>query len=291
MANLSGQGAKAADDFFLEPGRRAERDYARDLGAYSANRGEWSDYYDQVMEADKFKLQGEQFEEQLRANKFEEEAPYAVPRGAGVWDPVQRKMIYQDDTGFGGLTTGEFDRQQARMLYAARNGLKAEQMTEEQNFQAWREWRQGLGLEVLSPVFEEGGPGVTGEYRSNAAGQYRPVQVFPADRGGRIGGLPFETSPPPQPQITAEDIADIDQWASDQKRLARRAYQANVNDFMAPLPGSPEEAAAEEALEAELASIDVEAEQRKERLRSGVIGPGPGEDRVLQYNPATGRAE
>jgi len=291
MANLTGGGPRAADQFFLEPERRAEREYARDLAGYSARQGEWSDYYDQVLAQKGVDIQEQTLEERMRANKAREEEPYAVPRGAGVWDPVQRKMIYQDETGFGGLSTGEFDRRQARMLYAARNALDPDQMTEEQNFQAWREWRQGLGLEVLSPVFEGEGPGVVGEFRSDAAGQYRPVQVFPGGGGeGQIGGLPFRTTPPRAPNVTPDDIAREERWAADAKRGIRTAYRRMRQDPFSGRPGTPRYEELARAEQQELDDIDTELESRLEGLRSQSIAPRE-DPTVRRYNPATGRVE
>jgi len=201
-AGLAGQSQVAASNFFLAPEARAERDYARELGAYSARQGEWSDYYRDVLAQKGVDIQEQTLEERKRAAQAEEEAPFAVPRGAGVWDPVSKKMIFQDELGFGGRSIGEYDRLQSLQLYRYRNSIPEDTpLTEEQEFQAWREYRQGLGQEVLVPSFESGaeGAGVVHRYRSEAEGQYRPTQVFPAERGGQIGGLPFETTPPRAP--------------------------------------------------------------------------------------------
>ena len=298
MANLSGQGAKAADDFFLEPERRAERDYARDLGAYSARQGEWSQYFDEMMAADKFNLSGEEFEERKRATAVEEDEPIQVSRGATLLDSSGKEVLYQDPNQFfGGGSQWEFQMNEAFNYWLANNpGRTRQDMTAQERDQAVTGWRRRRGIEQGVPGFDVDG-NLINVPRSESYYQPRPAQRF-----DEFGNIIYEGGPAPgpgrstgtrprQPQITAEDIADIDQWESDQKRLARRAYESNKNDLLAPLPGTPEEAAAEETLAAELRNIEVEAEQRKERLRSGIIGPGPGEDRVLQYNPETRRAE
>jgi hypothetical protein len=292
MANLSGQGgARAADAFFLEPERRAERDYARDLGAYEARESQWSQYYNDMMAADEFNLSSEEFEERKRATQAEEDAPFAVSRGAGVWDPVSKKMIYQDPNAFfGGGDQWEFQVNEAYNYWLSQNpGRTKESMTAPERDQARNQFRRRRGMETTVPGYDKDGNLI---YQPRSQAYYGEMPETYWDEEGNLQYRRGKTDIRPRPdQITAEDIADIDQWASDQKRLARRSYQEHKNDFMAPLAGSPGEAAAEEALEKELRSIDAEGEARKERLRSGTIAPGPGEDRVLIYNPENRRAE
>ncbi len=291
-AQLQGMGAQTADAFFREPERRAEADYARELGAYSARQGEWSDYFDDMMAADKFNLSAEELEEQKRANQVEETAPFAVARGAGVWDPVARKMIYEDTNLFGGGSQWEFQANEAYNYWLENNpGRTKEDMTALDRDQAITQFRRRRGLETSVPGFDADG-GLINVPRSDSYYEERPANRF--DEFGNIiyqGPQRSTGTRDRVAQITAEDIARIDQWASDQKRLARRNYENNKNAFFAPLPGTESETEAEAALEAELVEIDREAGQRKERLRSGTIEPGPGEGRVLEYNPATGRAE
>lgn len=291
MANLSGQGAKAADDFFLEPERRAERDYAREMGAYTARQGEWSQYFDEMMAHDKFGLSGEQFEEQKRATAVEEDKPIQLSRGATLLSPDGREVRYQDPNQFfGGGSQWEFQVNEAYNYWLANNpGTTREKMTAANKDQAITQFRRRRGLETTVPGYDKDG-NLINVPRSDAYYAEKPETYW--DESGQLQYRSGRTDVRPRPpQVTEEDIARIDQWASDQKRLTRRNYTDNQYDFMAPLAGSPEEAAAVEALEAELRSIDDEAEQRKERLRSGTIEPGPGETRILKYNVETGRAE
>lgn len=289
MANLTGGGPRAADQFFLEPERRAEREYARDLGAYSARQGEWDDYYKQVMDMQGLEYQRQTLEERKRAAKVAEEEPFAVPRGAGVWDPVQRKMIYEDE-GFGGMGIGEYDRMQALQLYAARNGLDASQLSEEQQFQAWREYRQGLGQETQEQVIEydeDGNPFITRRPRSETGGMESPFAIY-GPEGPSMAGGPFERTRPRAPTVTPDDIAREERWAADSKRSIRTAYRRMRQDPFSGRPGTDrfnELAAAEQA---ELDEIDRELENRLEGLRSQSIDPV---EPVRRYNPATGQVE
>ena len=131
---------------------------------------------------------------------------------------------------------------------------------------------------------------------TNAAAAYESYyQDRPAVGYDEQGNPIFQRGQFPQrpraPVVDEKDIAAIDQRAAEQKRLSQGRYLARKNQLMAPLPGSPEEAAAEAAQQAELDQIDADAAAAKERLRSGTIAPGPSETRVLQYNRETGRAE
>ncbi len=54
-ANLGRLGPQTADAYFNEPTRRAEREYARDLGAYTASEATWQKYYDNL---DRFERTG-----------------------------------------------------------------------------------------------------------------------------------------------------------------------------------------------------------------------------------------
>jgi hypothetical protein len=288
MANLTGQGPRAADQFFLEPERRAERDYARELAGYSANRGEWDDYYRQIMDMKGVDIQEQTLEERKRAAKAEEEAPFAVSRGAGVWDPVKREMIYEDERGFGGLTTGEFERRQARMLYAARNNIADyTTMTEEQNFQAWREYRQGLGQEVAVPGFDEEGL-LINQPRSESYYDERPANRY--DEFGNIiyqGPQRTTGERPRAPTVTPDDIAREQRWAADSKRQIRTAYRRMRQDPFSGRPGTPRFEELARAEQAELDEIDTELEKRLEALRSQSIDPIT-PPTVRRYDPASG---
>lgn len=292
MAGLGGPGqaARASDQFFLEPERRAERDYARDVGTYEARESQWSQYYNDMMAADKYNLSVEEFEERKRATGVEEDAPFAVSRGAGVWDPVKKEMIYEGDNLFGGGSQWEFQTNEALNYWLAEHpGRTREDMTFKDRDDAITQFRRRRGLETTVPGYDKDG-NLINMPRSDSYYGERPETYW--DESGQLQYRSGRTDVRPRPPVVDEvNIAGVDEWIADEKRKARRAHQTAGLQLLAPLPGSPEREAFDKALDDELAAIEAEGLARKERLRSGTIAPGPGETRVLQYNVETGRAE
>lgn len=200
-ANLAGLGPQAAHQFFVAPELRAERDYAREYAAYQGRQQSWQDYYDQLARAETLDIQRRQLER-----------PVTLPYGGTAVDPTRRgaeSVIYQDPRREFGGTQWEFDRQQANALYAERNNLDPNRLTEEQETQAFREYRQMLGQEPVSPVFEEDGI-VRRIPRSLAYERAGPVTVFGAE-GVQTGGVPGA-------RLT-EERAPQQRGLSDQQRL------------------------------------------------------------------------
>lgn len=185
-ANLSGQGPRAADSFFIEPERRAERDYARELGAYSANRGEWSDYYDQVMQQQTLDLQQRRLEEEKKANIEARNRPFNVSRGGSLVSPGGQ-VRFQDPYGQFGATNRQGELLQAYNVWLENNpGRSMEDMTYNEKNQAWSDYRQFHGMEATSQVF---GPGniVTRRPRSESYDLPGPVTTF-GPGGPQTGG-------------------------------------------------------------------------------------------------------
>lgn len=83
-ANLQGLGPQTADAYFNQPTRRAEREYARDLGAYTAREATWQTYYDQLDRYERTGIAGGTLEESERSNLEQErqarERPMVVGR-------------------------------------------------------------------------------------------------------------------------------------------------------------------------------------------------------------------
>ncbi len=290
MANLTGGGPRAADQFFLEPERRAEREYARDLGAYSASQGEWSDYWNQIMQGQEIDIRERTLEEGTR--QFEEEGrrPIPVPRGGSLYDPTTEEALYTDPRGAYG-SQWESQREDAINYWLQFNTHKTrEQMTARDEDEAITGWRRRQGREVSVPGFGPGGS-LINVPRGESYYEERPANRF--DEFGNIiyQGQGSTGVRDRVPQVNEEDIARVDEWMADEKRRARRDHQTAGLQLLAPLQGTPEREAFDKALDDELLAIEAEGEARKERLRSGTIAPGPGEDRVLQYNVETGRAE
>ena len=291
MANLTGGGPRAADQFFLEPERRAEREYARDLGAYSASQGEWSDYWNQIMQGQEIDIRERTLEEGTR--QFEEEGrrPIPVPRGGSLYSPTAEEAIYTDPRGAYG-SQWESQREDAINYWLQFHPeTMREQMTAADEDEAITGWRRRQGREVAVPGF-----GPEGELR-NIPRSESYYQERPANRFDEYGNIIYQgqqgttgTRPRVSP-INEEDLARVDEWEADEKRRARRDHQSAGLQLLAPLPGTPEREAFDKSLDDELLAIEAEAEIRRERLRSGTIERLPGEGRVLQYNIRTGRAE
>lgn len=291
MANLTGGGPRAADQFFLEPERRAEREYARDLGAYSASQGEWSDYWNQIMQGQEIDIRERTLEEQKR--QFEEEGrrPIPVPRGGSLYDPTTEEALYTDPRGGYG-SQWEQQREDAFAYWLQFNpGTTREDMTPADENEAIIGWRRRQGREAAVAGFDAEG-NVINMPRGESYYEDRPAVGYdeagnPIFQRGRRGDRPRA------PVVTEEDIAKVDEWEADEKRRARRDHQSAGLQLLAPLPGTPERDAFDQALDDELLAIEAEAEARKERLRSGTIAPGPGEgeNEILYFNPDTGKAE
>lgn len=83
-ANLQGLGPQTADAYFNQPTRRAEREYARDLGAYTAREATWQTYYDQLDRYERTGVAAGTLAEQERSNLEDErqrrERPVVVGR-------------------------------------------------------------------------------------------------------------------------------------------------------------------------------------------------------------------
>lgn len=199
MAGLSGQSQYAAQNFFLAPEARAERDYARELGEYSASQGEWSDYYDDVMQREELDLSRQQLEELKNR-------PRSFSRGGGL---VSREgeELYRDPGGmFGsGGAQWEAEKMQAYRVWLEKpeNAHKTlASMTETDRQAAERDLNRYFGREVLSSVWDTDRPGViTGEYRSESQGRPRPVTVYGPGGVPQTGGAGgFQTQPPRAPR-------------------------------------------------------------------------------------------
>jgi len=289
MANLTGGGPRAADQFFLEPERRAEREYARDLGAYSASQGEWSDYWNQIMQGQEIDIRERTLEEQKR--QFEEEGrrPIPVPRGGSLYDPTTEEALWTDPRGGYG-SQWESQREDAINYWLQFNPEKTrETMTAFDEDQAIEGWRRRRGVEATVPGF---GPGDEIIHMPRGESYYteRPATGYdeqgnPIFQRGRRGDRPRA------PNVTEEDMARVDEWEADEKRDARQRHQTAGLQLLAPLQGTPEREAFDKSLDDELLAIEAEAEIRRERLRSGTIDPLPGENEILYFNPDTGKAE
>ncbi|MCK5316958.1 MAG: hypothetical protein KAJ55_03540 [Anaerolineales bacterium] len=182
MANLSGQGPQAAANFFLAPEARAERDYARELGAYSARQGEWSQYYEDIMGRQSLDLERQQLEE-LKAR------PRSVPYRGSLTDP-EGKLLYKDPGGMFGAGGSQWEARamQAYNVWLQKHPEKSlATMTPADRQEAERDANRFFGDEVLVSTFE--GDQVVGRYRSDAEGKPRPVQVF-GPGGVSTGGFP-----------------------------------------------------------------------------------------------------
>lgn len=290
VAGLSGQSQYASQQFFQAPEARAERDYARELAEYSASQGEWSQYFEDIMGREELGIDRQQLELAERAQTFKEGQPIAVPYRGTLYDPTKEEVMFEDTRApFGDSQWGQRREDAFNFWLEANPGRTREDMTHAEEEEAIVTMRIRRGLEVGVPGFDEEGMLIT-RPRSESYYRERPAQRFDA-----LGNIVYQegttgTRPRP-PVVTERDIARVDEWVADQKRLSQGRYLARKNQLMAPIPGSPGEEAAEAAQQAELDGIDEEGRRRKERLRSGTIAPGPGETRVLQYNVETGRAE
>ena len=194
MANLSGQGPQAAANFFLAPEARAERDYARELGAYSARQGEWSQYYEDIM--------GQQ-EHELNLQKLEEVKgrPVGFSRGGG-YGTREGEELYRDPGGmFGsGGAAWEAEKIQAYRVWLEKpeNAHKTlASMTETDRQAAERDLNRFFGREVMTPRWDPDRPGVVVPgYRSEAEGRPMPITVF-GPTGAQTGGEPgFQRTQP-----------------------------------------------------------------------------------------------
>jgi len=289
-AGLAGQSQTAAQQFFLAPEARAERDYARDLAAYSARQGEWDKYYEQVLAAQGIDIRERTLEEQKRQFDEEGRRPIAVPYRGSLYDPTEEEVMFTDPRAGTMDTQWGAQREQAFAYWLQANpGKTREGMTAFEKDEAIEGWRRRRGLEVGVAGFGPGGT-VINVPRGESYYQERPAIGYDEEgnviyQQGRTGARP------PVDPINAEDMARIDEWEADEKRKARADHQTAGLQLLAPLPGTPEREAFDKALDDELLAIEAEANIRRERLRSGTIDPLPGEDRVLQYNIRTGRAE
>jgi len=198
VANLSGQGPQAAANFFLAPEARAEREYARDLAGYSARQGEWSDYYDDVMQRQELDLSRQQLEE-LRTR------PRSFSRGGGLLGR-EGEELYRDPGGmFGaGGSAWEAEKIQAYRVWLekpANAGKTLATMTATDRQAAERDLNRYFGREVLTSVWDPDRPGViTGEYRSEAPGRAQPITVYGGPEGVQTGGQPgFQRQQPRAP--------------------------------------------------------------------------------------------
>lgn len=195
MANLSGQGPQAAANFFLAPEARAERDYARELGAYSARQGEWSQYYEDIM--------GQQ-EHELNVQKLEEVKgrPVGFSRGGG-YGTREGELLLRDE---GGMFPGMGSAWEAEKIQAYRVWLEKPQnagktlatMTATDRQSAERDLNRFFGREVMTPRWDPDQPGVVVPgYRSEAEGRPMPITVY-GPEGPQTGGEPgFRRTPPP----------------------------------------------------------------------------------------------
>jgi hypothetical protein len=211
MANLSGQGQQAASNFFLAPEARAERDYARELGAYSARQGEWSQYYEDIM--------GQQ-EHELNLQKLEEVKgrPVGFSRGGG-YGTREGELLLRDEGGMfpGGGAAWEAEKMQAYRVWLEKpeNAHKTlATMTATDRQEAERGRNRFFGGEVLTSLWDEDRPGViTPEYRSEAVGRPQPFTVY-GPEGPVTGGQPgFERGRPPaarQRGFTDSQRADME---------------------------------------------------------------------------------
>ncbi len=291
VANLAGQGPQAAQNFFLAPEARAEREYARELGAYSASQGEWSDYWDQIMQGQEIDIRERTLEENKRQFEEEGKRPIGVPRYGTLYNPTTEEVMFQDDRMPGADTQRGAQREQAIAYWLqAHPGRTRESMDAFEVDQAIEGRRRRRGEEPLVAGFDKDG-NLVYRPRGEMIGQERPASRF--DEFGNIiyQGQGSTGIRDRVPQITEEDIARVDEWMADEKRDARQAHLNAGLQLLAPRQGTPEYDAFEKALEDELLAIEAEGEVRKERLRSGTIEQLPGEGRVLQYNIRTGRAE
>jgi len=193
-ANLIGQGPQAADQFFCGPQRKAERDFAREMGEWKDSELDFKNWWDRLGQGERTDLQRQQLGESRRRNM--DTAFYQrgmMNRGVNVdgslIHPFTGEQLYKG-TGFRGDTQGERDRQQAYEWYADQLNKPAEELTVTEEVEGWSLYRQHLGMEPLSPVLED--EGVFGRFRSDAAGQLRPQPVYGDPNA--LGG--FSTTPP-----------------------------------------------------------------------------------------------
>lgn len=291
-AGLSGQSQYAANQFFLQPEARAERDYARELATYSAREAEWDKYYDQVLARQGADIDQQRLDEQKRANIAREEEPIGVPYRGSLYDPTTEEIMYTDPRAGTSDTLWEAEREQAFAYWLqAHPGRTRESMTAFEKDEAITGRRRRRGEEVTVPGFGPDG-GLINQPRGESYYEERP-----ANRLDEFGNIVYQGSQrttgirPRVPAVNEEDIARVDEWVDDEKRRARRDHQSAGLQLLAPLPGTPEREAFDQSLVNELLAIEAEGEARKERLRSGTIEALPGEGGVLQYNIRTGRAE
>ncbi len=225
MANLTGQGPQAAANFFLAPEARAERDYARELGAYSARQGEWSQYYEDIMGQQEHELNRQRLEEL-------ETRPHQVSRYGSL---VGRggEVLYQDpnvNLFGGGGAAWEANKMQAWNVWLQSHPEKTlGTMTPKDRQEAERdalEFRGGIPYELVY-----GDDGVPRRVPRYEASQYRAAAtVFedPSAVGGLAGGRP------PQPRrmglttaqrsnMELEEQTEFGQAFDDEGRAAVRA--------------------------------------------------------------------
>jgi len=198
VAGLSGQSQYAAQNFFLAPEARAERDYARELAEYGASQGEWTQYYEDIMGRQELDLKRAQLEEL-------ETRPRSFSRGGGLLGRGGEEL-YRDPGGmFGaGGSAWEAEKMQAYRVWLEKPqnaGKTLATMTATDKQAAERDLNRFFGREVLTSLWDPERPGViTGEYRSEAPGRAQPVTVY-GPTGPQTGGEPgFQRTPPARPR-------------------------------------------------------------------------------------------
>ena len=154
LAGLSGQGAQTADTYFNEPRRRAETDFAREMGQWHDQENSWENFYAGLGRQDRTDLERLKFRETQRHNLIGEAYQRNSEPNIDQWE-YRREVQSQSMFGIPWeQATVEQAKQIEDSLTANQGGLYL--VPDERGIPRWRSKNEAMGLPGTRTVFREG---------------------------------------------------------------------------------------------------------------------------------------
>lgn len=185
-AQLVGQGAQTADQYFYGPERRAEADYARELGEYTQNQDSWDKYYGRLMQSQNIGVQNRQVDATEDRNRtlgeyYRGQTNRGIVVNKELRDPVTGELRGPAAEKFQGGTANEIELQTySQYMY----GMNFGDLDRFQRMDVTNRITNDTG--GLYQSFGE--EGATWRPKLDASGTGAPVTTF--DRpGARTGGV------------------------------------------------------------------------------------------------------
>lgn len=269
-AQLQGMGAQTADQYFYGPQRKAEREYARDLGQYTAREATWQQYYDQLDRYERTGIAGGTLEEGKRSNLEQErqarERPMVVGRSL-VTPEGEEKYSAPEDIPQWKYTRGVRSMQRYGKPFTELTAEEAAEIEDEmrstqgglylvpdaQGIPRWQDRNTALGGPGFRTIFQQG----TGQPSIGDAQDVRQSEPRQGDVRGMNAGQRASLNTQMENLLQGEfDPAEMKRIRDSFAEQFARGVQHRVGDKMSV-------AVRDEYLSAARTKVESEAEARR----------------------------